>query len=124
MEPIIKIVITDKHLKESHGYIFDDCPLKLAIQDHFPNSFISVGGPKVVIIHDRKHDKASAVYKPSSNYGPAIDTDISLAKNGASIEMEVILTLVGTEYNYLQHEPVQDYVVEENTQLPPNLFAD
>lgn len=128
MEQVIKIIITDKHLKASHGYIFDDCPLKLAIQDHFPNSFISVGGPKVVIIHDKKHDKVSAVYKPSSNYGPDIDQWVVHAKDETSVwgnfTMEVTLTLVGTEYNYYQHEPVQDYVVEEITQLPPNLFAD
>lgn len=125
MEETIKIAITDKHLKASHGYIFDDCPLKLAIQEHYPNSFISVGGPKIIILHDKKNDKVAWLYKPSSNYSPAIDSAIGLVKkNNEEFFMEVTLTLIGTEYNYYQHEPVQDYVVEEITQLPPDLFAD
>lgn len=128
MEQNIKVYIEDKHLKVSHGYIFDDCPLKLAIQDLYPNSFISVGGTKVIIIHDKKYDKIAAVYKPSSNYGPDIDKWVVNAKDPTAVwgnyKMEVTLSLVGTEYNYFQHEPVQDYVVEESPQLPPNLFAD
>lgn len=125
MEQTIKIIITQEHLKKSHGYIFDDCPLKLAIQELYPNSFVSVGGPKIIIIHDKKHDKIGLMYKPSSNYSPAIDSAIGLIKEkGEEFYMEVILTLVGTEYNYFQHEPIQDYVVEEVPQLPPDLFAD
>ena len=125
MEDTIKIAITTKHLKESHGYIFDDCPLKLAIQDAFPTAFVIVGGPKVTIILNKNEDKVTWQYKPSSNYGPHIDNDIVAAKkSGEDFYMEVTLLLIGTGYNYFQHEVKDDHVVEEIPQLPHNLFAD
>lgn len=124
MEKELKIAITTKHLKESHGYIFDDCPLKLAIQEAFPTYFVSVGGPKVVIIPNKYGDKNTWEYKPSSNYSPAIDSAIGLVKKaGEDFFMEVTLTLIGTGYNFFQHEAKEDHV-EKAPQLPANLFAD
>ena len=123
----LKIKLQTHHFKHSPGYIFDDCPLKLALIEIYPKAFILIGGSKVSIIYNKKEDKDVITYQVSEAYDPGIiDKMIRVAKEGGESQLEVTLTFTGKEHNYFADKVNEDYMnvptvkVED---LPPDLFS-